>query len=1320
MTTLDKILQEKTIKLARIVRASYIEHVVRLFEGKSNKYSSVESALQDFAQRLGLDNNELGQLKKQAFIKMAQLEQQHTLNKLEDEGITDPKAVSYMAKQKNKHTDNTSSPFSLNKQKAAPLIEELKKRHPQEEAPGVEDQTNELGSSLSGGSFASLGNDALRKIAEEFGKILPFGGPSQEALEDLKSELGEIDLDTPYKAARFGFNFTNLQGGFPKPNTPIKVTTYQYSFLKDNFVKIINDDLKKHLAQEMPFDQWIAFLEEKIKSKEIHHTEGWGLVDKLKKMQRQLFGDETTAPYSIDETAKRVPTQVRNILKWFPVSYREKILRMLAEGKYRHILTEASGREHANVFPTSYARSSFVLMDSFAPYSAISIKPDKDLLKALLTSVVTNKKQEYSNDEFKTLLDSLGIKYTEKPASREYQAMNLHSKVQIKVENSKNSSYKPLTFDKEAVDVNDKEALLEKFNDHLFNAIREDLPLAYETQPDGSTKELKLSDLGGAKKDLTLSSISHKDEVGNEVDVPNPKAGMHASFEGSISQKSKPAEGPKNIPTGISFEDMSPTAKPKEKKEKEKSTAPTGDFDFSDMLEKLKAKKLKGLGSVLNILQKYASSGLWMDGKGRSFDSEENLRKTLESEMIQESASSIVDKAVQMSMSGLTSAPESPISKQPRVIEEAEEDKLPLAANTILRLRIVASKTHNSHLKTKINQIINKNKEVSVRLRRFALRVEASRAEQLVNRVSPDFIQAVKKLDASDVKKLLRQFVPLDFVALLQKENPQAFEQVLRGAVSAQLSSDQHKKWIEELIGTGLFEDKEDAIGETYAAMLNDDPKRRGILSQLLLDGSYSDAFQYARKDQPALRLSIKQNLAPLSSDNGLVVPFCPIDKKLGIEHPLWNASTEGGKLEFIQGVDSSGRCITKEVLSKMSQEEFEQLKKTNEGLSPEQTKSIASGARTLEYEDGQVVLRCTFHARLPKFRNFLGYKTRQALKAVLDPERKKMGRNIPPAKYKRRNELEAKKKAGTLTPTEKGELYSLEEYFKKKHVDFVYNPSSLDAPAGDDEGRSQHEVVEIKDLADVSQEDLNTAKFELERRLGAKEFKVLETIAEKVPLGTLMSKLQAVMNLSSKDPKKQVVEKEIVQESFRVAQKFFGEDASETNKCNTCGQALAKDATSCNQATEMRKALATNYKQSPDMDQFDKFMNQIDPKALEHYKKSGLSTKMNALYSGLEVTEDDLDLDLDLSAFESYKEETPKTTKKLNEKELRDVIEKSLSDQQRAAYIGADASSANVNEADIAKVDQLATLIRKMMQDVFQQELEDDLALYLVGAGVG
>ena len=68
-----------------------------------------------------------------------------------------------------------------------------------------------------------------------------------------------------------------------------------------------------------------------------------------------------------------------------------------------------------------------------------------------------------------------------------------------------------------------------------------------------------------------------------------------------------------------------------------------------------------------------------------------------------------------------------------------------------------------------------------MRLKRFALLVEASRAEQLTKRVSPDFIQAVKKLDASDVRKLLRQFVPLDFVALLQKENPKAFDDYKKG-----------------------------------------------------------------------------------------------------------------------------------------------------------------------------------------------------------------------------------------------------------------------------------------------------------------------------------------------------------------------------------------------------------------------------------------------------------------------------------------------------------------------------------------------------------
>ena len=607
-----------------------------------------------------------------------------------------------------------------------------------------------------------------------------------------------------------------------------------------------------------------------------------------------------------------------------------------------------------------------------------------------------------------------------------------------------------------------------------------------------------------------------------------------------------------------------------------------------------------------------------------------------------------------------------------------------------------------------------------MRLKRFALLVEASRAEQLTKRVSPDFIQAVKKLDASDVRKLLRQFVPLDFVALLQKENPKAFEQVLRGALSAQLSSEQHKAWIQELVRDGIFNDKEDAVSETYISLLNDDPKRRGILSQLLLDGSYSDAFQYARKDQPALRLSIKQNLAPLSSDNGLVVPFCPVDKKLGIEHPLWSASTEGGKLEFTQGVDSSDRCTTKEVVGKMSQEDFDQLKQTKEGLSPEQLKLITSGARTLEYNDGQATLSCTFHAQLPKFQNFLGSKTKQALKAVLDPERKKMGRNIPPEMYKELHDLEAKEKAGTLTPQERGKLYQRREYFKKKQVDFVSAPSSLDAPMGEDEGKSQHEIVETTDFADVSQESFNTAQFELERNLGEKELLKLKTVAEKAPLGTLMNKLQVVMSLSSKDPKKQAAEKEVVQESLRVAQKFFSTETSESNKCGTCGQILAKDSTSCNQAIEMKKAVFTSYKQAQDMTQFEKFINQLDPKALEHFKKAGLPMKINSIYSGLEVTEDDLDLDLDLSGFDSFKEDTAPTTKKLSEKELKETIEKSLNDQQKVAYLGTDISAADVDEGDGQKVDQLATLIRKMIQDVFQQELEEELATYLVGSGIG
>lgn len=729
---LDKFLDEKAVKIARTIRASYIDHAVRLFEGKSKKFSSVDDALQDFAQRLGLNASELESIKKEAMAKIAQHTPPSTLEDLKEEGITDPKAIEYMSKAKGKHTKDSPSPFNLTKDKAKPFVDELKRRRNllQQEAPTAEQQSNELGTSSGGGdgsSFAS--SQLLQKTAEEFGKILPFGEPSMESLEGLKKELGEIDIDTPYRSSRFGFQFTDMKsGGLPKAGQPIKVTTYQYSFLKDEIIKIVNEDLRKQLEQELPFDKWTSFIEEKVKSKEIPATEGWHLVDKIKSMQSKLIGDEKTRPFFVEEKKKRVSEQIKNILRWFPVSYREKILRMLAEGKYRHLHSEASAKNAERTFATGYRRGSFVLMKSFSPYVSISVRPEGTQRNELLKAVVTNKKpdgssvQEYSNEEFKNLLNSLNIKYTEAPASQEYQILPLHSKIRIKVENTKNTNYEPLTLDEEFVDIKDNEGLLEKLNDHLFDAIRQDAPLAYEPSQSGAQTPLKLLDLATSKKDLTLSTIPHKDAEGKESDLPNPKAGMHTSFEGSIEQKDKPPEGPKDLPEGINFDDMPLMQQPKKKRE---APAPASEFDFQKMLDEIqspKVKKLKDIGTVVRILKKYAAVGLFMDSKGRPFNSEEQMKKTIFDELFKESTSQIIDKVVQLNLAIIESAKgislpqssqneegiEEPVKKMTppmKPIEEKEEDKQPLAAQTIVKLRAILAKTKNPHLKQTIDKL---------------------------------------------------------------------------------------------------------------------------------------------------------------------------------------------------------------------------------------------------------------------------------------------------------------------------------------------------------------------------------------------------------------------------------------------------------------------------------------------------------------------------------------------------------------------------------------------------------------------------------------
>lgn len=697
----DKVINSKITKIAKQIEASYIDEMVRLFEGKNQKFSSIEEALSDFSERLGLTNVDVNKIKKQAMKKLAQTNPK-MLRKLEQEGITDPKAIEFMSKSKGKHTDDTESPFVLKdgdekeiNNKINRKKEELSKDRPS----GDDDQKNEFTSNVSteGNSFAAQ-IIRLKRYAQQFGKLLDLKTPSLEKMEELQKELGAIDIDTPFQSSRFGFKFTDLDGKFPKPGKPVKVTAYQYSFLKNEIVKTINENLRNQLNEEMPLDQWIEFINQKVQSQEVTNTMGWKLVDELEKMKRQLYGDIKTKPFVIDDSGKYISQKIKEIMRWFPVSYRRQILRMLAAGEYRHLLSEASGKE---AFATTYRRGSFVMMDSFAPYESLKIEPTTEQKEQLLKAVVTSGKNQFGYEDFIQLLDQLQIKYYHAPSDIDYQTLPLHSRVKIRVENKLNSSYKPFTYEKEVVDIQDKEKLLQSLHNKLMVAVENNLPLAYAPQSDGSTKEVRLDQIGKTKTDYTLSQIQEDDQR-----VNNPKAGLHPIFQGNVEQR--------KLDMGIG-DLLKPRIKPEEKKEK----AYTIDLDEPEILEPEESKtppKSTGLSpdakqKLLDLIRKKSSKlyykvaqimGMWMDSKGRSHQDENQLKDALLDEMIDKSENEVTNKAAEQALGEIPSG----TPTMPTI--EKQEEPLAVAASIKQKLTKVILSVKASESKVKLAKLIRK------------------------------------------------------------------------------------------------------------------------------------------------------------------------------------------------------------------------------------------------------------------------------------------------------------------------------------------------------------------------------------------------------------------------------------------------------------------------------------------------------------------------------------------------------------------------------------------------------------------------------------
>lgn len=605
-----------------------------------------------------------------------------------------------------------------------------------------------------------------------------------------------------------------------------------------------------------------------------------------------------------------------------------------------------------------------------------------------------------------------------------------------------------------------------------------------------------------------------------------------------------------------------------------------------------------------------------------------------------------------------------------------------------------------------------------MKLRRFFIKI-ASRAEKLTKRVSPELISAIKKLGVKDIQKIFRQFVPLDFITLIQKHNTRAFEEAFRNTIAQSASTDQHKKWIEE---AGIL--KEDAINDTYINMLNDDPKKRGILNEILLDGSMSDKFQYAREEEPELRLALKQTIGPISSANGIMIPFCPIDKSINQDYPLWNINIENGEVSIYHGLDKDGQCTNRENLGKMSPEQFEQIARDYEGLTAEQIELIKQGKRELEYLNGVGFLRCVFKGNMPKFSSFLYPRVTQSIKDIVNTRRKELGKTIPPEKLRRRIELLEKEKKGTLTPEEEGELNQLKSYFNKKSKELVPSLTSLDTPmeGAEGAGKTRHEMVSKE--SDEDDKNINEAKFELARILGENELNSLMAISSKIELSGIINKFKTLMTLPSKDPQRIQIQQDIKNNLYMISQKYLGQDNKTENVCNTCHAVLGETSSVCPYASQMRGYIYNIYEVSTDFIEFKKQLEKLDEYAKIHFNESNIQSKIEENFKGAEVTEEDVsnkELEDLLSTFKSYEDINIEKAEKTSVSDLKNNIEKHLSEHQKVAYFGTNVNSnLEVTEKDIDKIQGLANFIEQSINKVFEQELEEELISLLIRYGVG
>jgi hypothetical protein len=596
---------------------------------------------------------------------------------------------------------------------------------------------------------------------------------------------------------------------------------------------------------------------------------------------------------------------------------------------------------------------------------------------------------------------------------------------------------------------------------------------------------------------------------------------------------------------------------------------------------------------------------------------------------------------------------------------------------------------------------------VILRIKQFIKK--ASRAEKLSGRVPQNFIEKIKSLSSSDVLGLLSTFTPLDVIALIERYNKKSFDEAVNDIISRTLNSPVHKRWA-ELVGL----QKEEALGEASAALMD---KKKGFLTEVLQYGSSSDRFKLS-SDKKDL-FNIKQALEPISASNSIVVPFCPYDKAFGEKHPLWSIDEDN---DIVEGFDDSGRCLNANLIGEMNEEEFKKLQEMlNEdinsvalkyNISVNLLKGLEENKKDLEYQDGVAFLRCTYRpqtstGKFASLKAALQFQVKAALSSMVNARRKKLGLTLTPKELDRLRILTNSEKTGTITEEEKVEIEALKKRINK-------NPTStevsMDQAIGsdDDNRRSLHDTTskEEKGSGDVNYEELQDAFIQLSQEIAEEDLKLISQYGTK--LTNFLSLMKKESTTSIKSPEKANLKNQAEKELSRVVR------AQSKSQCNTCGEVLKEEGSTCPRSEKMRSYLLQSFSKSSTFAEFSKNISSLQEKELLHYQNSGIASFFEQAFNEHSISEDDIDFKLSDEEMDLFKSDShaPASQKQDYTKTISEAL-KHLSDQQKRHFFGKDISPFESKEET-----QTINRIFKVVSKIFNLELEDELLTFILGAG--